>query len=94
VDYDPGSAYAALLTYLIPAKRHIKIDTLCRECVGNLSKSQQLELINKISQDQRAFQTPRPWRKQMYRFALVISDCEKLMAQEPRLHLYTNAVIM
>jgi hypothetical protein len=94
VHYDPGSAYAALLTYLIPIKRHINIDTLCRECVANLSEPQQWSLINRISNHQRVFHTPRPWRKQMYRFTLVIADCEKIMTQDTQLHLYTNAMIV
>lgn len=49
---DPGASLVISLSYLLPAKREIKISTLCRECIALSDahlEEEQLRIIHKLT---------------------------------------------
>lgn len=98
--HGPGAALEVTIIYtlrlFLPAKRRIRIYTLCEECSeieGLLTKEEQLHYIYQLANDTDVSAVKLGWRRQAWVFYYPISECYKIMANDVQLHIINSAAI-
>lgn len=98
--HGPGAAFEVAIIYtlrlFLPAKRQIKIYTLCEECSqaeGLFTEEEQLHYIYHLANNTDLSAVKLGWRRQEWVFYYAISDCYRIMANNVQLHIVNSAAI-
>lgn len=100
IPYDPGSSFTVRWSFIHPAKRRIKINTLCDSCledIGCLSLKEELDVILKKC-DQMTSKRKPMWVRQQWEFWVASSEYQAIhdaLQENKRLsiHLFVNAAL-
>lgn len=100
VPYDPASTFAVLWSFILPAKKCIKINTLCDACledIGCISAKEELDVILK-KREQTMSKRKTTWVRQQWEFWVTSSEYQAIYnaLQEKNglsVHLFGNAAL-
>jgi hypothetical protein len=101
VHSDPGASVVISLSYLLPAKREIKISTLCRECIELRDahlEEEQLRIIHKLTDLENSLRGVVYWKDRELQWCCSIAKLEKIIkrietGEQLELRYFCSAVL-
>lgn len=98
---DPGGSLVATLSYFLPAKREIRIHTLCRACIqakGVYGEEEQMRTIHKLADQEDFTRGVVHWKNRELRWRYPIARVEGIVkkieaGKELELHQFCSATL-
>ena len=76
--HDPGSYLVSFWSWFIPAKRRVKINTICARCLEEtqLLSQEEQEIFIQKKKDQIMYKKSVAWRKQEWELWVTFLECQ------------------